>query len=63
MLKALVIFPNEKTRDMGDLLQISRAEARKREHTETNLPILAIVYVPQVQAYVAIYEAKEVAQK
>lgn len=57
MLKALVIFPNDKTHDLGDLLQISRAEARKREHTETNLPIMAIHYIAELKVYVAVYEA------
>jgi hypothetical protein len=61
MLKALVIFPPAKAYDLGDLLQISRAEAMKREHREGSLAILAVHYVSELQVYVAIYEFAEAA--
>jgi hypothetical protein len=59
MLKALVIVPNEKTREYGSLLAVARAEARKREHAEQNPPIRALKFFPELNVYVAIYEAVE----
>jgi hypothetical protein len=56
-LKALVIRPNEKTVEYGSLLAVARAEARKREHTERNPPIRAMMYFPELCVYVAVYEA------
>ena len=58
MLKALVIVPNSRTSELGDLLAIARAEARKREHSQNNPPIRALVFVPELQVYCAIYEAQ-----
>jgi hypothetical protein len=63
MLKALVITPNNKTAEYGDLLAIARAEARKREHTEQNPPIRALRFFPEIGVYVAVYEATETAIK
>ena len=59
MLKALVIVPNEQTREYGSLLAVARAEARKREHAERNPPILALRFFPELNVYVAIYEAQQ----
>jgi hypothetical protein len=59
MLKALVIFPNEKTTEYGSLLAVARAEARKREHAERNPPIRGLRYFPELCVYVAVYEAIE----
>ena len=56
MLKSLVIYPNEKTRDMGSVLQIARSVAKKIEHTDVNIPVLNIIFDPVNQVYVAIYE-------
>jgi hypothetical protein len=58
MLKALVIIPNLRTKEIGDLLAVARAEARKREHADKNPPVRALVFVPQLQVYCAIYEAE-----
>lgn len=58
MLKALVVIPNEKTKEVGTLLAVARAEARKREHTQQNPPIRALVFVPELQVYCAIYEVE-----
>lgn len=58
LLKALVIVPNSRTKEIGDLLAIARAEARKREHADKNPPIRALVFVPELQVYCAIYEAQ-----
>jgi hypothetical protein len=57
MLKALVITPNVKTAEFGSLLAVARAEARKREKTNQNPPILALKFFPELSVYVAIYEA------
>jgi hypothetical protein len=59
MLKALVIFPNEKTVELGSLLAIARSEACKREHTAANPAIRALSFIPEVGVYVAIYEVPE----
>ena len=59
MLKALVIAPNEKTVEYGSLLAVARAEARKREHSDVNPPIRALQFVPELNVYVALYEAIE----
>ena len=56
MLKALVVIPNSKTSELGDLLFIARAEAKKREHTNQNIPIKTLTYVPELGIYVAVYE-------
>ena len=58
LLKALVIVPNSRTKEIGDLLAIARAEARKREHADKNPPIRALVFVPELQVYCAIYEVQ-----
>jgi len=57
VLKALVIVPNDRTKEIGSLLAVARAEARKREHADKNPPVRALVFVPQLQVYCAIYEA------
>jgi hypothetical protein len=59
MLKALVITPNEKTREFGSLLAVARAEARRREQSEKNPPIRALGYFAELCIYVAVYEAVE----
>jgi hypothetical protein len=56
MLKSLIIYPNEKTRELGDILQIARSLAKKKEHTDDNIPVLNIIFDPVTQVYVAIYE-------
>lgn len=60
MLKALVIVPNEKTKEYGSLLAVARQAARNREHIEKNPPILALRFFPELGIYVAVYEAQEV---
>jgi len=58
MLKALVIVPNDQTKEVGSLIAVARAEARKREHTQQNPPIRALVFVPELEVYCAIYEVE-----
>lgn len=55
-----MIIPNSRTKEIGDLYAVARAEARKREHTRDGPPIRALVFVPEVGVYVALYEAKGV---
>ena len=59
MLKALVIIPNERTKEIGDLLAVARAEARKREHADKNPPIRTLTFLPELGIYVAVYDATE----
>lgn len=56
ILKALIIVPNEKTTDLGSLLAIARSEACKREHTQENPVVRAMVFVAELGIYVAVYE-------
>jgi hypothetical protein len=58
MLKALVIVPNEQTKEFGALIAVARAEARKREQSDKNPPILALKFIPELHIYVAVYEAQ-----
>jgi hypothetical protein len=60
MLKALVVTPNEKTVDLGSLLAVARAEARKREHSDVNPPILALRFLAEINVYVAVYQVADV---
>ena len=60
MLKALVIVCREKTKDVGSLLSIARAEAQKREHTHENVTVKNILYDPVTGVYIALYEAPKV---
>lgn len=55
MLRALVIVPNQKTKDVGDLLAIARATAQKIAHTRKNVNVRSILYDPVTQVYVALY--------
>lgn len=56
ILKALIIFPNEKTTDLGSLLAIARSEACKREHVQENPVVRAMVFVAELGVYVAVYQ-------
>jgi len=60
VLKALVITPNQRTKDMGDILQIARAIAQKREHTHEKVNIKAIEFVGSLGVYVVVYELPDV---
>jgi len=59
LLKALVITPNEKTTELGSLLAVARAEARKREKSDQNPPVRALRFFPELGVYVAVYEAAD----
>jgi hypothetical protein len=63
VLKAIVIVSNEKTREFGSLLAVARAEARRRERSQQNPPIYALKFFPELNVYVAIYEAQEIQAK
>jgi hypothetical protein len=59
MMKALVISPNEKTTELGSLLAVARAEARRRERVELNPPVRALVFVAELGVYVAVYQVMD----
>ena len=59
MLKALVIMPNEKTKEIGSILAVARSLARKRESSQINPPIRALQFVAELGVFVAVYEAVE----
>jgi len=59
-LKAIVIHPNSRTKQLGDLLTIAKSESKRRERTRENLPIRALIFVPELSVYVAVYEAQGV---
>jgi len=57
-LSALVIHVNEKVRDLGDLLAIARAEAKRRHGLKNvRVEVKEILYVPSLNVYVALYQA------
>jgi hypothetical protein len=63
MLKALVIVPNSRTKEVGDLLAVARAEARKREKTDKNPPVRALNFFPELGVYVAVYETQDLPKR
>jgi hypothetical protein len=63
MLKALVITPNEKTIEYGNLIAIIRAESRRREHSTENPPIRALVYIAELKVFVGVYEIPDPSQQ
>jgi hypothetical protein len=67
LLKAVVFWSNEKTGIVGDLLAIARNCAKRRENSQNNPPILALIQVSQIGpfCYVAVYDgdSKEGVQK
>lgn len=56
MLRACVIIKNERVKSHGDLLAISRSVAKTVEHSKSNIAIKAIIYVPEFDVHLAIYE-------
>ena len=59
MLKALVIMPNEKTKEVGSILAVARDTARKRENSPINPPIRALQFIAELEVFVAVYEVVE----
>lgn len=59
MLRAVIIVPNERTKELGDLLAIARSEAQRREHTRQNMEIRAMQFVAELSVYVAVYEVRD----
>lgn len=56
MLKALVIYPNEKTKELGDILQVARSCVKQVERTEKRVLVKSIIFDPVTKVYVAIYK-------
>jgi hypothetical protein len=59
MFKAIVVMLNAKTSDVSSILAIARTEARRREQSKENPSIRALRYFPEVNVYVAVYEAQQ----
>ena len=53
-------MPNERTKEVGSILAVARAEARKREHSKDNPPVRALKYFSELCVYVAVYEAADI---
>ena len=62
MFRALVITPNKNTTEVGSVLAVARAEARKREKIGVNPPIRALHFLPEIGIYVAVYESPQMTQ-
>jgi hypothetical protein len=59
MLKALVVMPNENTKEIGSILAVARDAARKREKSQSNPPIRALQFIAELGVFVAVYEAAD----
>ena len=58
-LKALVVYPNERVEDYGDLLAIGRAEAKRILRTKENVQVKDILYSARCGVHIVIFEAPE----
>ena len=58
-LKALVVFPNERVGDFGDLLAIGRAEAKRILRTRENVNVKDILYSAKCGVYLIVFEVPE----
>ncbi|EMR73655.1 hypothetical protein MCGE09_00570 [Thaumarchaeota archaeon SCGC AB-539-E09] len=61
-LKALVVFPNDRAGDFGDLLAIGRAEAKRILRTRDNVNVIDILYSAKCGVHVIIFEVPESAR-
>jgi hypothetical protein len=60
-LSALVIHVDGRAMDLGDLLAVARAEARRRHGFKGGrILVKEILYVPSLDVYVALYQAPDV---
>lgn len=57
LLETLCIYPNERTNDVRRLVNIASTQAKRKEKTQKDIVIRAIVYVPELDIYVAVYES------
>jgi hypothetical protein len=58
-LKALVVLPSDKIDDFGDLLAISRAEAKRILRTRENVCVRDILYSARCGVHVALFEVPD----
>lgn len=58
-LKALVVSPNDRVGDFGDLLAIERAEAKRILRTRENVNVKDILYSSKCGVHVVIFEVPE----
>jgi len=57
LLETLVIYRNERTNDVRRLVNIASTQAKRKEKTQKDIVVRAIVYVPELDIYVAVYES------
>ena len=57
LLEALVIYPNERTKDRRRLVNIASAQAKRKEKTKKDIVMRAIPYIPELNVFVAVYES------
>jgi len=60
VLRALVIVPNSRTKQVSALLAIAKAESKKKEHSDRTPDVLALKFIPELGVYVALYEVPDV---
>ena len=58
-LKALVVSPNDRVGDFGDLLAIGRAEAKRILGTRENVNVKDILYSAKCGVHVIVFEVPE----
>jgi len=58
-LKALVVYPNDKIGDFGDLLAIGRAEAKRILRTRENVNVKDILYSAKCGVHIILFEVPE----
>lgn len=58
-LKALVVFPNDRIGDFGDLLAIGRAEAKHILRTRENVNVKDILYSAKCGVHVILFEVPD----
>jgi len=57
LLEALVIYPNERTNDVRSLVNVSASQAKRKERVKQDIVVRAVLYVPELDIYVAVYES------
>ena len=57
LLDALIIYPNQRTNDLRRLVNIAGAEAKRKEKTKKDIVVRVVLYIPELNVYVAIYES------
>jgi hypothetical protein len=58
-LKALVVIPNDSINDLGDLLAIGRAEAKRILKTHENVNVKDILYSAVCNVHIVLFKVPE----